>query len=222
MGLDVVELVLDIEDEFGIHIEDAAVRRMATPAEAADYLLPLLRTNTSDPCPSQAGFYRLRRALVAIFGVPRNTVRPDTSLDDLFAGHKTRTSWFLLQHAVGARALPQLRPNLALSILATVLAPATIAGFLASKSMSPLWVAGAFMTSAVFLYSAAKAHAGTTIPHSTSTVADLLPFVSPTNSSLWDRSAVKAKVIELTAKITGIPAASIAEDDSFVDDLGMG
>jgi hypothetical protein len=63
MGLDTVELVLAIEDEFGIRISDRIAQTLRTPGDVADYVMTRVRTEANSLCLAQAGFYRVRAAL---------------------------------------------------------------------------------------------------------------------------------------------------------------
>lgn len=54
MGLDLVELVLAIEDEFKLQIVDKDARYLETPGAVANYLSLRLRPNKIiGPCPTQ-------------------------------------------------------------------------------------------------------------------------------------------------------------------------
>ena len=44
MGLDTVELVLAIEDEFGIRISNQIAETLRTPGDVADYVMTCART----------------------------------------------------------------------------------------------------------------------------------------------------------------------------------
>ena len=80
MGLDIVEVVLEVEDAFGIQLPDDAFPAMEGPRPLKALILAQLREREAHPCPTAWVFYRLRRALTESLGIARKQVRPDTEL----------------------------------------------------------------------------------------------------------------------------------------------
>jgi hypothetical protein len=86
VGLDTVELVMDIEDAFGIAIDDHDASRIETVGQLYDHVLLLLRRHPGrrvESCASAHCFYRLRRELLADRAVPPSRVRPDSTFGEL-------------------------------------------------------------------------------------------------------------------------------------------
>lgn len=85
MGLDTVELVMEIEDTFEVKIPDADAERMMTPGDVADWLVKRLMPPAYLPptCMSARAFYFLRSGLRTTYGVKRRDVRPATLIGDL-------------------------------------------------------------------------------------------------------------------------------------------
>lgn len=84
MGLDIVQLVMDVEEAFGIAIPDEEAARMRTPRMVLEYLgtrLPVV-AGEGEGCLTQHLFYAARRGFRAA-GVPRAALRPNTSLRTL-------------------------------------------------------------------------------------------------------------------------------------------
>jgi acyl carrier protein len=54
MGLEEVELVMDLEDEFGIDISDSIAQEMRTVGQMYDAILPIVRSNGKDAIRSRA------------------------------------------------------------------------------------------------------------------------------------------------------------------------
>ena len=94
MGLDGVELVMAVEEEFGIIISDAEVETMITPRDMITRVSESVgaidkRSSVPVPpmhCRSQRAFYRIRRAIQKTADVERRLIRPDTDLSKLFNG----------------------------------------------------------------------------------------------------------------------------------------
>lgn len=92
MGLDGVELVLSVEEEFEIGIDDADAASLSTPRILADYVASRLGTPSIDNgrCLSQAAFYRIRSALVKQFGAPRQDVLLASPIEHFLNGNRPR------------------------------------------------------------------------------------------------------------------------------------
>lgn len=110
MGLDIVELIIAVEDAFGLAIPNADAERLATPGRLIDYLASRLPAAGSDGggCLSQRAFHKLRRATSDRLRVHRRAVRADTRLAALFAGEEGQRAWQDVQIEVGAAHWPRL------------------------------------------------------------------------------------------------------------------
>ena len=98
MGLDSVELVMDLEEAFGIAIPDEDAARLETPRMVLDYVAARLPAAPSGGCITQQSFYALRRGLRAA-GITGMELRPGTPLRSL----ATRESWPVLWTRVRIR-----------------------------------------------------------------------------------------------------------------------
>lgn len=77
MGLDSVELLIEVEEAFDTPIPDKAAAKMTTPGHLFDFVADSgFKATPLGPCLSQAVFNRLRRAIMAEFGIDRAKVRP--------------------------------------------------------------------------------------------------------------------------------------------------
>lgn len=94
MGLDLVELVMETEEHFGVHLPDEECAQVRTVADLASLVASKLHPVTSS-CQTSQTFYRVRRALVES-GLSRESVRPQTPLATLDPG-KRRQAWRKLQ-----------------------------------------------------------------------------------------------------------------------------
>lgn len=93
MGLDVVEMVMRVEEEFDIAIEDEEATFINTVGQLHNLILA--KTGLLDPgrCQSSATFYRLRRSLVDLSVAPRRSLRPTTSIATLVPAANRRHIW---------------------------------------------------------------------------------------------------------------------------------
>lgn len=109
MGLDTVELVMEIEEEFGLHFSDSEAQSCRTVGDVFDLILeksPHLKRNGG--CLSRVAFYRLRRACLPLLEVDREAFRPRTALSQLVAQDELPGLWAKLEAALGFD-LPSLR-----------------------------------------------------------------------------------------------------------------
>lgn len=109
MGLDTVELVMELEDEFDLNIPDDVAAVLTTPGQVSDYLIAALggRAALTGVCSSACSFYRLRQQLMARFGTPRAAVRPGTSIGELVPG-AGRRAWRAIADGSGLRREPNV------------------------------------------------------------------------------------------------------------------
>jgi hypothetical protein len=112
MGLDGVELVMSIEEGFGVTIADAEAAACVTPAAVIDLVYGKLRASDERVCVSQRAFYLLRKGLTQTLGVSRREVGLTADIRSLTAGRPEREVWDDLKAAVQARSWPALaRPR---------------------------------------------------------------------------------------------------------------
>ncbi|HUY88225.1 MAG TPA: hypothetical protein VMV10_05800 [Pirellulales bacterium] len=119
MGLDLVELVIEVERTFDIKISDKDAGEITTVGELFEYVVA--KTAGRQPaCLSSFSFYRLRGALVAVAGISRKALRPRSELAPLFPDGRRRRDWRRLAKVTRLR-LPELKRPLWLTILLAVL-----------------------------------------------------------------------------------------------------
>ncbi len=106
MGLDSVELVMAIEEEFGVEIPHVDVEHMYTVGDVYEWLK--IRIATADPiaCLTQRVFYKLRRALIENYKVERHAVAPDARLTDLLPMKDVKDGWPFLQMFIDLKTPP--------------------------------------------------------------------------------------------------------------------
>ena len=107
MGLDIVELLMRIEDDFGIEIPDRDAERLTTPREVADYVCSRVDLVSPTHCITAREFYRLRTSIHEL-GVVRSGIRPRSRFVDLSPESERAHSWAELGKRVAARQWPSL------------------------------------------------------------------------------------------------------------------
>jgi hypothetical protein len=109
MGLDSVEFIFAIEDAFGIAIPNPDAEQMLTPRHVVDYLVARLPASEAPVCSEQRAFYRIRRAVVRTYGLPRTSIRPETPWDEILPTEYPARAWQQLQKVVGVADWPKYR-----------------------------------------------------------------------------------------------------------------
>ena len=110
MGLDGVELDIEIEGRFGISLPDSAVVDLQTVGDLHAFLMNRIRGQESGPCPSAVMFYPLRKLLVSEFGIQRCSIKPSSTLECLVEPADRPRFWQKLEKLLGNR-LPQLEKS---------------------------------------------------------------------------------------------------------------
>jgi len=102
MGLDGIELVMAVEEEFGISISDSEAELFFTPRDLIDHVSKKVNATSSDSavtcvdlkcCRPQKAFYRIRRAIVKVTKVKRGSIKPSTDLLSVFPAKRCSRSW---------------------------------------------------------------------------------------------------------------------------------
>lgn len=221
MGLDGVELILSVEEEFGIGIDNADAADLITPRMLADYVVSRLGTlrGGDGRCLSQAAFYRIRSVLVNQFAALRKDVHPTSPLEQFLKGN-IRRQWRELATAVGATQLPPLLCKKSIYYPLTIGVPLVVAALLLYWAIPPWVPLVAFLLSWLATNILADRLANI-LPSAVSTVGALVPYVRAPSREDWSRDYVLQRVIQITAVQLGIPVETIQPDHHFVKDLGL-
>ncbi len=84
MGLDSIEILIKVEDSFGIKIPDEEAEQILTVSDFHDTVWRHLSSKQSDKCQSQLLFYRLRKSFVEEFGFSTQQLTLNTSPEEIF------------------------------------------------------------------------------------------------------------------------------------------
>jgi hypothetical protein len=230
MGLDLLELILDTEETFGIQIDDNHAAWIQTPGALAAYVAARIAATREVRCRSQAGFYRLRSALMTTCDVPRKRIRPSTPLAELLPQDaRLSERWARLKTALDScyrLPAPEYPPRLARWIMTIQCALPVLLLFHAAWQKWPVFpslvaVLTLFVSTGSLMQWRFQ-HWRTRIPKKFRTVAELLPYVRIPSSLPWSDTDILKTILLLTSEHSGVPLHEIREDSRFVQDLGMG
>jgi hypothetical protein len=105
MGMDSIELVIDIEKEFGIEISDAAAAEMITPRHLLRYLASRLQAVRGEGCSLQRTFHRLRAAVRTV--APGVELGPRTQLRAFAMRDTWPQTWTRIRELAGEPGWPE-------------------------------------------------------------------------------------------------------------------
>ena len=223
MGLDTVEIVIKVENRFGIEISDAEATSCTTPGTLIDLVMGKLLQGEGDSCASRRGFHLLRSALMEIAGSPREEIRPDTDLALPRNARDQEAFWMRLRETVGARSWPELvrPPWMTFAIwTSTLLATFAVALLVwGSKAAIVAILATASVTG--WLLERITRRFRQRIPPAFATVRALVPFAETAPSVRWSRAEVAREVREIVIEISGLEEELYSEDADFVKELGL-
>jgi acyl carrier protein len=107
MGLDSVEIVLEVENAFGIAIPDKEAEKVLTVGDFHNLVWNYVKDRRDVHCKSQNVFYRIRTALSEITSIDTKQIGTDVYLADLIPIDKRREVWTSLSEGTALK-LPDL------------------------------------------------------------------------------------------------------------------
>ena len=229
MGLDVVELVVRVEEEFGIAIGDEEASYISTVGQLHTLILDKTGALKPSGCASSATFYQLRRALVDLAVAPRNQIAPATSIAALLPAPKRRQLWDEWGEIARVK-LPELEKPRWVSALCWLSFAATVTGGAVVLTRSNWGIASyyaAVWTIGFVAYKWSELRA-TQLPANCASIGALTATVmklnygtnagdaAPGADEVWNR--LKAIVVDET----GARPDEVTPNADFIRDLNMG
>ena len=92
MGLDSVEILVRVEEHFGISIPDAEAAQISTVQEFADCVFTKVGVHPGEKCKSQMLFNKLRNYLVSSQRINGDLIKPGSRIRDLIT-NDIRQTW---------------------------------------------------------------------------------------------------------------------------------
>jgi len=218
MGLDGVELVMKVEESFGVTISDEEAVKCETPADIIAMVLGKLQPIEETGCVSQRGFYLLRRALTATLGIERRLVTLDLDIQSLVSGKSDREVWEGLKVDTKARSWPSLVRPRWLVVSLWLLTGVVLIGLYRVTEPEIAW-AGALLAGCAGMIFTRRFE--NRIPRHYSRVRDLVPFVVTSAEISWSPDDVAWQVKQLVMDQLGVSEEQYREDANFFADFGM-
>jgi len=231
MGLDGVELILAIEDHFGIEIPDRDACELTTPRKLIDYIANQLIADSTTPatCLSQRAFHRLRSSVREVTGLPRKRIRPSTALEEILPEKTRIQNWTSLQKLLNVSRCPTLVRPPSLQILlwyVNLIVFLVLLLFFCTKlsgKISLCLSAAITIVVAVISMKTTKNYATCFQPagYTVGDLARILVANNPEESSptTWSRSEIAAITRAIIMEQLGV--TKFDDDDRFYEDLGV-
>jgi acyl carrier protein len=229
LGLDSVELVLAVEDAFGIEVTDEEAGNVYTVGDLHNLVVSKLSGQAARTCLTSAAFYRTRRGIIDVLSIDRRQIRPSTSLSTVIPRSHRRAHWHSIQNVLKMK-LPELRhPRWTVQVLlalglVTAVTPGIYmrAGLPAIGLLSLVgWMAGLFLV-------ALTPALAVNFPSSEATVGDLARDVLALNQARVSgelRGIKKSEIWESLSRLivlqTGVAREKITPEARIADDLGI-
>jgi hypothetical protein len=237
MGFDAVELVMTVEEAFGLKIPDAQAEKIRTVGDLKHWVLARLNVveDETSRCLSAATFYGFRRGLVDQFGLDRRCVRLDSGLESLIPQANRKSEWQRLGERMGWKLPALVCPTWVgrtffILTLAWLVTTAIVCGWAAIISgivglMAPLF--GLSMGYALLYVVFYKLTNPLAIHFQSQTLRGMIPLILGLNLSairdgqpVWTRSDVWETLVAIIY-LSGAAPQKITESTRFVEDLGI-
>ena len=228
MGLDAVELVMDVEKRFTLRLPDAEAEGIVTVADLIGFVHGRLTRHSGLGCPTAVAFRRVRDATRETTGRVDARFRPGESIETRLRPRQRRRLWRILFPPLqgGHQAKLQRSPRVLIAF-ACLLAPAWLAGVAAAwlfgewalVCFGPL--VSAVATGPLLLLTRPLA---THPPSDLRTFGDLARRIAELEGSGRPRPGatreeVSGEVREIVARWCGCPPAEVLPQHRLLQDL---
>lgn len=230
MGLEGVEILMAVEDEFSIQIEDSDAEKIRTPGQLIDIVMTKVTKATASVCLTQRAFNRTRAYFVKQRGFRRKDIAPSAKLAQLIP-RQHRIEW-LRDYSTYLRAgnPPHLTRSTKLKIMLlgiTVLLALAVELLFFKQSYVAWLTMGTAVGCGIILERTTRS-LRLEFPPSLVTFGDLSlwlmarkPDLALSGVSGWTREQVACRVRQIVIDFLGCEK-EYREEARFVEDLGMG
>ncbi|RLA75230.1 MAG: hypothetical protein DRG30_04660 [Epsilonproteobacteria bacterium] len=223
MGLDLVELVLEVEDEFDIYLPDEDMECLITPDDLATYIFNKFKRDSDGKCGSQVAFYKLRKLFIENFENKREELVPNANLEELL-GDNIQVKWKRLQGLLGNKIYPtslELSKKENLILLYFSIAVGAIFYYYNKDLIATIPITVISFFALFFLLSY---FIGKEVPKRYKKLSSLIKYMDNNAiSNIYNtKEKVLKKVIEISSEQLGIPIGEIKPHSRYVEDLGAG
>ena len=221
MGLDSVELILAIEEEFQITLTDDEVFKIETPNLLTNKVYSKLRKSKQEICPSIHGFFVVRKILINQLGIPREKIKPETMLDEIINKKSRKKTWknLLFSISKGQNISAPLEKRSWMKALITISILVTFILLMIEieeivLSLIPSCVIGIVLNFVILPFQSE-------FPKNYQTVKNLIRIVSTLDIKIWSRDEVYYQVKKVIIEQLDVKEEDVQPNSHFIYDLGM-
>jgi acyl carrier protein len=245
MGLELLEMVLEVERTFGIKLPDARASEVRTVGDLHGCIIEILGREAGERQLADGVFEKLRIALATIKGMTPESIDADTQLSTLLPFIGRRSAWRRLAKLIDLPLPPLQRPHVLSTIITVVAIPlGWIFGILAIGRLLPskttdilAWLEAALVIVSVFLAIFVFWLVGRCLtspfaafwPKALRTVGDLCQAVLESHYGKvvrreqgFNRDEVWCILQAIVAGVFCIDRKRVTPEARFVEDLGAG
>lgn len=229
MGLDAVEMVMDVEDHFGISIQNTEAERVRTVGDLVVLIQSRIEAAHIATCPTLASFLQLRSCVREIAIDDGLRIRTGTHVVDVLSRSQRRRLWnrlddFLGSAPPGLRHPPALRKLLVCVVVATIIL-AIVAAAAVDLAILPLTLALAVIVTLILDCLTVRFRVYP--PDALATFGALsqrIAGVTVATKRLHLRSvdAILDELKPIVVNTLDVDASEVIPNTRFVEDLGMG
>jgi len=228
MGLEGVELIMDVEDTFDIKIEDEEATACSTIGDLHQCIIKKFNCDSkTNTCLTQKTFYTIKKILVNDFVVPEKSVVPSTETGKLPIINM-RKFWKYLEQEMQFN-LPKLELSSALvlfyCIMCFIISSLTAVKF----GLGPVSVLGSFVFWIVFFYKIVRWLSkpfAVVVPSSCKSLGDLARITAvreyQKKGGLLSDDDIWSILIKIVSDNTGEDKNTLEPETRFVEDLNFG
>jgi hypothetical protein len=229
-GEDSCELVSTIEQSFGMKFSEDELVQATTIGTLAHIVFAKLEHPVSPQCLSAVMFYKLRRAFIELFEIPRTKIVPAKSLYELMPWTTRKKQWRTIQNHLNY-VLPQLTWPEWLLALGLLLAGATLYVLFGLKMLRTLGAASALVgaigfVSVFVLVAVILNPLGRGFPRNCETFGDLVKLALARNygkmaarHGMSSEKEVVQSLLQLVAAETAADIEKLSPDTLFPEGL---
>ncbi len=228
MGMDGVEIVMDVEDHFGISIQDSEAEHVRAVGDLVALVQARIAAAQREYCPTLTAFLSLRNAARVVLGDDSVHLRPRDAVANILAPTQRRALWKQLPALMGTSPRPLRRPALLRRSLAAISIAVLLLALFSALTIDfqtlPLTIIVAAGVIVVLHY--------LTIPLRSIPPVGWMTFGEITTEMVGLKVATKMvhlrsddeilnELRPLLVNVLGVDGAEIVPAARFVEDLGM-
>ncbi|MEM6329450.1 MAG: acyl carrier protein [Planctomycetota bacterium] len=225
MGLDCVELVIEVEEHFGVTLTDQEVAGARTVGELQAILHQRLAGRRTSACQSLPWFLEVRRMAREAAGDPLLRIKPSTRVVDALGAAERRVLWSEMAHRCNMLPLKLTRPLWAKTLLVLFAIAAFSAGAAAAWIDGRYWPLGLLLAACTVAVShLVTLPMRTTPPREAATFGHLTRrFVGleAMTGSTTTVDQINGELREIIVEQLGVDADNVVPSARFVEDLNM-